>query len=140
MGLSQPWMSQKHSRRFRRGKGRRVIKPHSQEALQTENKGQGKEKERNLGRKQDKEVGNQASAVAGRVSRMLFTRLPRSSSYRSSERRGSLCPVCKAEERQKACGQLALGGLEPSGQCLVSQRNGSVLIYRYLGLAPLSTC
>lgn len=58
-------MSQKHSRRFRGGKGRRVIKPHSQEGLETENKGQGKEKKRSIDRKQDKEVGSQGSAVAG---------------------------------------------------------------------------
>lgn len=58
-------MSQKHSRRFRGGKGRRVIKPHSQEGLETENKGQGKEKKRSIDRKQDKEVGSPGSAVAG---------------------------------------------------------------------------
>lgn len=85
--------------------GQTVIKPHSQEGLETENEGQGREEKRNLDRKQDGEVGSRSSCGQPGFSRMLC------SSMLQALLRSGLCPVCrsarlKAEERHVGCGQL----------------------------------
>jgi hypothetical protein len=96
-------MSQKHSRRFRRGKGRRVIKPHSQEALETENKGRGKEKKRNIDSK-TRPRGGKPGFGGGRLGLpgMLRALLLCSSVFTEEWLLPSLQSL-KAEERCKGC-------------------------------------
>lgn len=99
-------MAQRHSRRFRRD----VIKPHGQEGLETENKGQGKEKKRNLDRKQDREVGSRFSCGRPGFSRMLCTGLPYSSMLQTLLRSG----MCKSARQKKgiwAVGSWSWGSL-----------------------------
>ena len=90
--------------------GQMVIKPHSQEGLETENKGQGKEKKRNLDRKQDREVGSRFSCGRPGFSRMLCTGLPYSSMLQTLLRRG----MCKSGRQKKgvwAVGSWSWGSL-----------------------------
>lgn len=81
--------------------GRWVIKPHSQEGLETENKGQEKGKKRNIDRKQDEEVGTRGAAVAGKASWVAV----RMFSVSSVLQKSSLCPV------QSSKGVRAVGSL-----------------------------
>lgn len=77
--------------------GQTVIKPHSQEGLETGNQGQGKEKKRNLDRKQDREVGSRFSCSRPGFSRMLCTGLLHSSMLQTLLRRG----MCKSARQKK---------------------------------------
>lgn len=85
--------------------GQTVIKPHRQEGLETENKGQGKEKKRNLDRKQDREVGSRFSCGRPGFSRRLCTGLPYSSVLQTLLRRA----CANQQGRRKAYGLWAAG-------------------------------
>lgn len=126
MGLSQQWMSQKHSRWFPGGKDRLVIKPHGSGRLTTgeqrARKGEGRKAKK-------KEAGNQLGFGSWRFLKCFSHICPSSPAcLRSSWQAMCLCLMDKAVGTQETCAlqrrvvcqcrrAFGLAGLDPAEEC-----------------------